>query len=418
MAADLGSRLLQAGLVTRAELAQALHRAPPHGGALAQELVRLGVEEDALAGFFLARGFGPLIHRRDLDAADPGTVGRLAGPMAEALLAVPVRTTPGGLLVAMADPSDRHAVSEISYAVRQQVVAGVARVGDLRAALDRRWPELPVQEPVAPGPPSAAPLGGGSEDGGHRETDEDDAMPLVRAKQSEARMVARHDPLGRGGFRRSTRDFERLPPAVDPLAPPPGADDSPPPDDRWGDLSSSVPPAPRSRRKAGRARVPAPTLGDVGSVLGRMRAARDREEVVALACEGAAAVGRCALFFAIRRGTLEGRSAVGGGLSPDAVRNLRIPRGTPSIFRQVVEESVSYVGPHGHAPADSLFKAAIGSRGGDVLLQPIVLSGRTVAVLAVDALRFGERGRERVEMLAYAVGEAFRRIIVGSRTGA
>jgi len=59
MADDLGARLVQAGLVTPDLLADVLGAAPPHEGALVRALVRRGVSEDALAGFFVAAGFGP-----------------------------------------------------------------------------------------------------------------------------------------------------------------------------------------------------------------------------------------------------------------------------------------------------------------------------------------------------------------------
>ena len=64
MSAELGERLVEVGLLTPAQLAR--HGVAPHGAALARRLVSDGLVEDALAGFFLAEGFGPLAGAGDL----------------------------------------------------------------------------------------------------------------------------------------------------------------------------------------------------------------------------------------------------------------------------------------------------------------------------------------------------------------
>ena len=500
--ADLGSRLLSAGLVTRAQLARALSAAPPHGGALVEELVRHGVDEDALAGFFIAEGFGPLMEAPDLEQADEGAVRSLAGPIAEALLALPVRSSPGGLVVAMADPSDTHALSEVRYAVGNRVLPTVARLSDLRSAIQVSWPDLskgiepPEDLPEKDADPSRyvsldeigldeeqteAALEASDRSGetpielvrrrqapdpalyvGSTRDDEradakrhhlhgrrgappsDDAVPLVRPKVTPAsggpRMIAkrgRRKTTARWG--RSTAAFDRsqtadyqIPPDDDGAgAEPSPRSDVPPPEDRWGDLStpsSAPPPQPSSRppsaklswRARASIRVPAPVSrppGEIGTVLAGIRGAGRRDEILRLACEGAMTVGRCAVLLAVRRGNLVGRVAVGAGVSEEAIRNLVIPVSSPSIFQSVVTRGEPHHGPLGHAAADVLFRAAVGSRGGDALAVPIVLSGRTAAVLCVDDLRHGDEGRQRVEVLAHAVGEAFKRIIVANRTG-
>jgi hypothetical protein len=150
MAEDLAARLLRAGLVTRGQLSQALAHAPPHGGALASGLVALGVEEDAIAGYFLALGYGPLLELEDLQGADPSVVRQLGGPVAAGLLAMPIRSSPAGLVVAMIDPSDRHAIDEIRFAVRGPVLPTVGRVSDVRHAIELAWPGVPLVGSRAP----------------------------------------------------------------------------------------------------------------------------------------------------------------------------------------------------------------------------------------------------------------------------
>ena len=444
--ADLGSRLLEAGLVTRAQLSRALEAAPPHGAALARELVRLGVEEDAIAGYFVAAGFGPLVSASELRDAEPGAVRELAAPIARALLAIPLRRAPGGLVVAMVAPSDEHALSEIELAVTQPVVPLVARLGELSAALDalsRDMPDEPLVEVevdvdvdsdvhpmplVRPRtPPGAVPELPGvprrrrTADFAAAEHEE----PPVRRRRRTADFEPNRESARR---RRRTADFE---------APQEGRDFEPPAErrkrrpsfDRW-DLPPPLPveprivqldappPPPRLRRSL---RPPpagaAPEASDIGALLAAIRVSRSRDEVVKLACEAAATVGRCAVVLGMQRGILRGIAAHGGGLGPAGVKNLRIPKRAESLFRDVVDRCEEYFGPHGSAAADITFRATIGARGGDVLLVPIVLSGKTAAVLCVDEVQHGERGRERAEVVAHAAGEAFERIIRVGKTG-
>jgi len=148
MADDLGSRLVQAGLVTPRQLSEVLGHAPPHEGALVKALAAAGLSEDGLAGFFVAKGFGPLMHAADLAASEPDARAKVPGAMAKALLALPVRSSPAGLVVAMAAPTDSHALNELARAAGGPVLAAVARVGDLADAIARAHPEIPSAPPV------------------------------------------------------------------------------------------------------------------------------------------------------------------------------------------------------------------------------------------------------------------------------
>ena len=122
-------------------------------------------------------------------------------------------------------------------------------------------------------------------------------------------------------------------------------------------------------------------------------------------------VARSAVFFALRKGVLKGWDGAGPGIRRDSVRNLWIPTSSPSTFKKVLDTKLGSVGPYGTAIADGLFKAAVGSRGGDVMAQPIVVSGKVVGMLVVDDLRPGPLGSHRVELLVQTVVEAFVRII-------
>jgi hypothetical protein len=173
-------------------------------------------------------------------------------------------------------------------------------------------------------------------------------------------------------------------------------------------------PSPRAAREAAPIK---PTLPDAGPVLAGIRQARDRDVVVRMALEGALGVCRSAVFFALRRGVLKGWDALGAGVTQDSARNLWIPTSTPSLFQRVVESGAGYFGPYGTAIADGLFRAAVGSRGGDLALLPVKVAGKVVGLLACDDVRGGPPAQQRLELLAHAVDDAFARIIVEQKHG-
>ncbi len=208
-------------------------------------------------------------------------------------------------------------------------------------------------------------------------------------------------------------------------APPTGSRSSAPPrsiippeHERW-DVDGEARPENKIDPSTLRQVAPSPRRSErpspIGGTLAGIRVSRERDEVVELACRGALTVCRSVVLLALKRGVLKGWDGAGAGLTRDAVRNVWIPTNSPSMFREVVARSEPYAGPHGTSAADGLFRAAVGSRGGECVLMPIGVGGKVVAVLAADDVRFGREGRERLEILARAVGEAFERIIVQSK---
>lgn len=584
---DLGGRLTRAGLVTRADLAEIVASAPPHDAALVRSLVRRGLPEDALAGFFLSEGFGPLLEWSDLDRAEPAWAARVPSAMAIDFLALPLRAVTDGVVVAMAAPSDAHIVRELARVLGSRVLATVARPSEIERRVRALHPEAPVeasrQAPSEPPileltrrRPSTTPRGfdaGFRAPDGTKEaklgprlalSDDEVAMPLVRQKPSvapaappppseppasatEATLVTKTfarpetsgagrttlrgaGPWARGEPRRS--NTQPLMPAISPdagsaqaihvagspasaatpaasaaaapataasrppmpatslegaladlaervsdpgrpaaetlttdtaavasaaraassstpaaspstaAAPPPQAEASAPApaepatppktqvsaatapmgaDERW-DLPSQ-PPAPPiaapsrepANKLSSRATADLPTIkaapGDIGQIVAAMRGAKDRDDVVRLACEGATSVARAAVFFALRKGVLKGWDGAGPGVRRDSVRNLWIPTSSASTFKKVLETKSGSVGPYGTSVADGLFRAAVGSRGGDLMVQPVVVAGKVVGMLCVDDLRPGPLGAHRIEVLCQTVGDAFVRII-------
>lgn len=566
MAESLGGRLTRAGLVTRADLADIVAAAPAHDAALVRALVRRGVAEDALAGFFLSEGFGPLLEPIDLERAENVWAMRLPSSMALDFLALPLRAATDGVVVAMAAPSDAHIVRELGRVLGARVLATVARPGHIERRIRALHPAAIPEIVHRPGsdPPvleltrrrtSTAPRGfdtGFRAPDGNKEgklgprlalPDDEPAMPLVRHKPSMTPPVgvqpivppqaAKPDAAAPsktftrpqrtergvpGDWRRgseprrsntaplipaaapnpkssptiavrpvtiapqppasslegaltnlaegstpaspsSTPPAPSTPPAsaaaaevpalhtatlppAEPsrreptpspqatVAPPtPPAPAPPPPapasaplaaEERWDLPSSPAVVAPArvrdpANKLSSRATNELPTIkaapGDIGAILAAMRAATDRDDVVRLACEGATTVARTSVFFALRKGVLKGWDGAGPGVRRDSVRNLWIPTSSASTFKKVLDSKSGTVGPYGTSVADGLFRAAVGSRGGDLMVQPVVVTGKVVGMLCVDDLRPGPLGAHRVEVLAQTIGDAFVRII-------
>ncbi len=479
MNADLGARLLAAGLVTRQELGQALAAVPSHGGALAAELVRQGVEEEALLGFFVADGFGPVVGGEELERAEGDD--RVPPRLAVDMLALPLRKSASGLHVAMADPSDVHAVRELRQKTGVAILPVVAPVKALTTILDARFPNewaearerrtdpeqhAPIalvrrRDTPAAGadiqdsfdsvvplthhrrggvlPKSGFPMQGEARKKRRDTADfevpqhlrEEAAEALVEA-EAEAEAEVTRDTLvdelrpddAREGVGRDT--LETIGTALRESVRPEGGG--------WGDLDEA-PGTNNIARRAARAHAILPRrlpnaesaslnweaapreAGDLSAILATIRAAKTKEEVIRHACRGLAPLGRCSLLLVLSKGILKGKEIVGGGLPRDAVLNLWIPSTSRSLLARVLETGEPYLGPHGQTSADAVFRAALGSRGGDVLLMPVVLSGKAVAVLALDEpVADAVVLLERAEVVARATADGFRRLITSKKS--
>ncbi len=139
MLSDLGTRLVRSGLISRDQLAHALAATQLDGGILAARLIEQGLNEETLAGLFLGDGYGPLVSIEELATAEPNAIQRVPADMARELLALPIRLTDQGLVVAMADPSDPHLIHELALTASMDVIPKVSFVSDLRVAIDHAY---------------------------------------------------------------------------------------------------------------------------------------------------------------------------------------------------------------------------------------------------------------------------------------
>ncbi len=157
MSEDIGGRLLRASVVDRGLLARARARAAAEGLPLAVALVDEGVDEMRIGALLVEEGFGPLLDAVDLAASDDQVRRRLSPTLLRNLLAVPLRYSPAGFVIAMADPSDARAVAEVRASMRADVLPTAALISDLRVYVDRLTPSNRARAPSKSKSPSKRP---------------------------------------------------------------------------------------------------------------------------------------------------------------------------------------------------------------------------------------------------------------------
>jgi hypothetical protein len=134
----LGSILLDKGLITREQLDQALDERAHDRELLGETLVRLGfVFEPDLSRVLAEQAGVPHLNLEavDIDRYAAATVPRQLG---ETLLALPVRFAPeGGLVIAVADPTDETLLPRLLSVVDCPVVLNVASASSIRTGWRR-----------------------------------------------------------------------------------------------------------------------------------------------------------------------------------------------------------------------------------------------------------------------------------------
>lgn len=128
VADDAGALLVRSGLIADDQLHEARRAQADAGGTVAEHLVLGGaVDDDELTRFFRSRLMVPQVNPNDLASIAPRIIAKVPADMAAEFRAVPVHLDrDGNLTVAMADPSNSHAVDEIAFFTGHYVVRAVA----------------------------------------------------------------------------------------------------------------------------------------------------------------------------------------------------------------------------------------------------------------------------------------------------
>lgn len=141
----LGDLLVESGVISEAQLQQALAEQKKSGSRLGRTLIEMGiVEEDRMLAVLSQQLAVPLIDLR-LYRFNNQLVARLPETLARRFRALVLEEKDGGYLVAVADPTDLFAQDELERILQRPVHVALVREGDLLAAFDtvyRRTEEI------------------------------------------------------------------------------------------------------------------------------------------------------------------------------------------------------------------------------------------------------------------------------------
>jgi len=408
--------LLRHGLVSPEQIAAAHTLRQREGGvpSIGECLVSIGaIDEEALLEFYHKRLMIPRLDDARLEAVSAKVLGLVPADMAVEFRIVPFDVdADGSVSVAMSEPTNNHAVDEVAFFTDRFVIRSVARLGTVRRALERfyqaRLPALKIaikRDPDPPRvraatstplPPTRVPL---------QQPEGEPVLLLTRVKRIDETPLPAHAPpppdLG------LISDFDDEPDMQVELE----SDDV-----EAAPILLTKPKAPTERPRRERH----DTLPGLGSStagdppLGGLRDARSRDEVAALLLDYVGTLAGRAILFVVKKSLLVGHDARGGQIDPIAVKELAINIEAASIFRDVVASRLPYRGPLPMSSTNRAFALAIGGVVTEIVLMPIAVRERIIAVLYADSVE-GVLPEAALHAATREAGLAYERIILDAK---
>ncbi len=402
MSLDIGVRLVRAGVITRVQLAETLTGDAIHsGGSLVRRLMQQDVSPQAIAELLESEGFAPRVSMAEITRADPNLIAMVPAKLAYGLRALPIEQAERDVKVAMSDPSDRHAVRDLEHVLSARVQPLVAFEQDVATALEHWYPAVPedllgegfTYRGSGPGASLAA-MGET-----HARTQSRQSFP--HASVFSGRETGSYDVRQSSNPRTSEESWMGpLADAKDPL----------------GETQRYH----RQRKSTRPARGTNSLLGDpevqqrpaaLGSTLDRIRASASAHEVAQLVSDAVRSVARCCVFLRYQHGGFVGWAGSNEDMSADFVNSIHISPEEKSTFQRVLVKGKRYIGPLGMSPVDVTFGQNIRGGTGIVVIEPIIVKKRLIAMVCADEVRFSDVGKQRVEVLTKAATEAFERLL-------
>jgi hypothetical protein len=341
--------LLEHGWVTRDQVVEARRTQGFFGGQVISHLLKLGYVSESVLGEAMTEVTGvPYASWEHLRAIPPNALQAMPDRLAERFRACPIRLEDGHLRVAMLNPKDATAIREIQAATGYVVEPWIATEPRLYQALER-WYRLRFEGTKGislvgkPRPPAAARSTKDPADDEPTSTGIDEVGLDGRPLDAE---VSFDEYMHRPGELISDRE-----------APPP-------------------PPAPDS--EAGR------TIA-WGALDEALSSARDRNDIAeALFAFSAGRASRTGLF-AIGKEAIRGVAGRGRAFEGAEFRAVSVPLGSGTVFDTALQSRDFYFGVVPGLPSNrDLFTALGGRLPSSVMILPIVVKERTVALLYLD----------------------------------
>jgi len=120
---ELGQLLVEDGLITSAQLQEAVHNQVIFGGRLGSNLLELGyIDEETLARYLARQHKVKTLRLEDISRIQPGLNKLIPKRLAEKHQVVPFRLDDKKLYVIMSNPSEMGALSELSFATGKTII--------------------------------------------------------------------------------------------------------------------------------------------------------------------------------------------------------------------------------------------------------------------------------------------------------
>jgi hypothetical protein len=415
--ADLpGALLLQTGVLRREQLSAAAALRNTDGGSIGECLVRLGyVDEETLAQLYHRRLMIARIADHQLVNIKKKVLALVPSDMAAEFRVVPLETdNEGGLTLAMADPADNHAVDEVAFFADKFIVRVVATESAIRDAIERHYgvhfsaPRAADRvgvvvgaTPASAAPKTEAPLDRPPNPSPPPSRRPEPAPPKPRLDIIEEQIVL----------------LTEIKQAEDTPLPQP----APPPPENHREFQEEEEPilltkpvaAPPTRKKRdtlpGFAQITAPD-----PPLLQLRAARARDEIATAVLDYVGQLMSRCIFFVMKKSQLSGYDARGQGINLSKVKQLVINVGAPSLFNDVVNSRLPYRGPLPETPANRAFAQSIGGAPAEVLLMPMAVRDRIIALLYADGMA-GPLPEAALHATMREAGLAYERLIIDAK---
>ena len=409
---SLSSLIVQREIATIRQVEEALARQVLYGGDLVTNLLEVAKLDEPTLTLLLAESFG--IQAATLGPLpDPTEKARALMPaeLASSRAVVPLATEGSSLVVAVPEPLTPEVLDELIAAMGIGITQRIAPMLRIREALarvygaplERRLQRLLNRLANAQGP-SVPPSLGATEQ----------APPLAEtvppARKSTLPMVPRVDPPQPVSSRTNV-GF----PAPAPLPQEGRAASDALREGR--DARSALKASLIEREAAIPARPPRRRRGPItpDAATKELDEAPDRDAILDLFFDYSRQYFDYSALFVVHGDIAEGRDAYGDGASRDRVTGIGVPLDLPSILSHARERRAPVQGVLAEDGLDPVLLGDLQRKTrGEVLIVPIVVRTRTVALFYGDSGDLGVEGPSVKEVVAFAarVGQAFEKLIV------
>ncbi|MGC4079421.1 MAG: hypothetical protein QM702_20750 [Rubrivivax sp.] len=149
---------------------------------------------------------------------------------------------------------------------------------------------------------------------------------------------------------------------------------------------------------------------DLGGILGAVRGAGSRDEVLELVLTGARMLAYRVALFVVKRGGYLGWACTAEFADRASLQRILIPLDRGSVFDEAVQQGI-YLGPILSMEVHATLLHVMRTATNDVAFVPIRVSGKTAVIIVADELGDTMVATRRLEELARAAGDSFARIV-------